>query len=261
MAGFFKGNQPMNRVRGAARRLVRAALPWVLLGLVLPMSATAASNDDRTPAPAAASADGAAGTTIDELHRHMDAHDLTELRTTYNGSYGASLLFYPEQLQYYVVLFHNKDFWRVIKTDAVGDAEKVYATFVAQTHKLAQVDIDAIRLQAGKRFTEHQLQLNRQRLDALNQDLARQHQQAQQVAQQQQQAQQEAVSLSGQLRSSSSQLQALQQRIQALEAQQSDPSLALPPAQQQQSTAAQTAGLAPAGTASSGTEPTAQVQP
>lgn len=166
--------------------------------------------------------------TIDELQQHMSAHDLTELRTTYNGSYGASLLFFPQQLTYYVTLFHDKDFWRVIRADQAEEAEKIYATFVEQSRKLAQVDIDAIRLEAGKQFTQHQLDMNRQRLEALRQDLARQQQQAQQVAQQQQQARQQAASLSGELSASSSELEAMQRKIQALEALQSDPTLALP---------------------------------
>jgi hypothetical protein len=166
--------------------------------------------------------------TIDELQQHMSAHDLTELRTTYNGSYGASLLFFPQQLTYYVTLFHDKDFWRVIRADQAEEAEKIYATFVEQSRKLAQVDIDAIRLEAGKQFTQHQLDVNRQRLEALRQDLARQQQQAQQVAQQQQQARQQAASLSGELSASSSELEAMQRKIQALETLQSDPTLALP---------------------------------
>lgn len=201
--------------------------------------------------------DSVSGGTVDELHRLMDAHALTELRTTYNGTYGASLLFYPDKLSYYVVLFHNKDFWRVIKTSVVADAESIYSTFSKQTRKLAQVDIDTIRLQAGKRYTQQMVAMNQHRLQSLRTDLQRQQQQAQQIAQQQQQAQQQAVSLSSDLRSSSQQLTHLQQRIQALESEQSNPELQLPPPGSQ-APAAPSSAPAAAGNAPPAAAPSAQ---
>jgi len=44
--------------------------------------------------------------TVDELRQLVDSKQLTELRTTYNGSYGASLLFNTSTLNYYVAPFH-----------------------------------------------------------------------------------------------------------------------------------------------------------
>ena len=41
----------------------------------------------------ASTQDDAPGSTVNYLRQLMDSHQLTELRTTYNGSYGASLLF------------------------------------------------------------------------------------------------------------------------------------------------------------------------
>lgn len=166
--------------------------------------------------------------TVDELRQLMDAQQLTELRTTYNGTYGASLLFNASTLQYYASLFQGKEFWRVIKTDSVENAEKVYATFVQQTHDLAQVNIDTIRLEAGKRYTESLVAYNEQRLRSLQQEADLQRQQSQQVSTAIQQAKQQAVSLSTDLRSSNTQLDQLNQRIQALQAQQGNLELALP---------------------------------
>lgn len=166
--------------------------------------------------------------TVDELRQLMDGQQLTELRTTYNGTYGASLLFNAGTLQYYASLFQGKEFWRVIKTDSVENAEKVYRTFVQQTEELAQVNIDTIRLEAGKRYTESQVAYNEQRLRSLQQEADLQRQQAQQVSSAIQQAKQQAVSLSTDLRSSNSQLDQLNQRIQALQAQQGNPALSLP---------------------------------
>ncbi|OOG50317.1 DUF2968 domain-containing protein [Rhodanobacter sp. C01] len=172
--------------------------------------------------------DVASGSTVNYLLQLMDSHQLTELRTTYNGTYGASLLFQIDKLTYFVALFHDKMFWRVIQTYSEKDAESIYRTFAAQTEQLAEVDIDALRLQAGKKYAEHMVAMNEQRLQNLQQDAARQQQQAQEVMVQQQQAKQQAVMLSSDLRSASNQLDAVQQHIHTLEAQQNNPELILP---------------------------------
>ena len=131
--------------------------------------------------------------TVDELRQLVDSKQLTELRTTYNGSYGASLLFNTTTLQDYAALFHDKDFWRVIKTDSVDNAEKVYRTFVQQTEELAQVYIDTTRLEAGKRYTENLVAFNEQRLRSLQQEAELQRQQSLQVSASIEQAKQQAV--------------------------------------------------------------------
>jgi len=197
----------------------------VSLVVVPPAFAKRAPKDDNEDAARTAPA---VRNTVEELRQLMDSQQLTELRTTYNGSYGASLLFNTGTLQYYVSLFHEKEFWRVIKTDSVENAEKVYRTFVGQTEELAQVYIDTTRLEAGKRYTENLVAYNEQRLRSLQQEADLQRQQAQQVSSSIQQAKQQAVSLSTDLRSSHTQLDQLNQRIQALQAQQGNPELSLP---------------------------------
>jgi RNase adaptor protein for sRNA GlmZ degradation len=197
----------------------------VSLLVVPPAFAKRAPKDDNADAARTAPA---VRNTVEELRQLMDSQQLTELRTTYNGSYGASLLFNTATLQYYVSLFHEKEFWRVIKTDSVENAEKVYRTFVGQTEQLAQVYIDTTRLEAGKRYTENLVAYNEQRLRSLQQEADLQRQQAQQVSSSIQQAKQQAVSLSTDLRSSHTQLDQLNQRIQALQAQQGNPELSLP---------------------------------
>ncbi len=190
-----------------------------------------ASHDGQAPSspvPAVGSSEAPASATIARLQQLIDTHQLTELRTTYNATYGASLLFQTSKLSYYVALFHGKQFWRVIQTDSYENAESIYRNFVAQTRKLAQVDIDTTRLQAGNAYAEHLIALNQQHLQNLQQDASYQQQQARQVATAQQQAKQQAVTLSADLHSTSDQLDAMKQRIRALEKQQADPSLILP---------------------------------
>lgn len=200
----------------------------VLLSLSVVPQALAARAPKGEPVEPARSAP-VVRNSVDELRQLMDSQQLTELRTTYNGSYGASLLFNTATLQYYAALFHEKDFWRVIKTDSVDNAEKVYRTFVQQTEELAQVYIDTTRLEAGKRYTDNLVAYNEQRLRSLQQEADLQRQQSLQVSSSIQQARQQAVSLSTDLRSTHSQLDALNQRIQALQAQQGNPELSLPP--------------------------------
>lgn len=216
----------MNRVHGAAWRLLWAPLAAVLLSSAA-WSADAGDAQRGNPGSAVAM-QNLAGSTLAELRRHLDANALTELRTTRNGNYGASLLFYPDKLTYYVTLFRGQDFWRVIRTDVVADAENVYRTFAHQSEQLAQVDIDTIRLEAGTKYTKHLLSINKERLDALQQDFQRERQQADQVAQAQKQGKQHAIALTSNLQSTSSELTALRERIRQLEAQQVNPELHLP---------------------------------
>ncbi|QRN55845.1 DUF2968 domain-containing protein [Dyella caseinilytica] len=189
--------------------------------------AAASAADNPAPATSAPAAQGPASI-VDDFHQLIDSHQLTELRTTYNSSYGASLLFQPDKLNYYVALFHGKDFWRVIRTGSYDEAQNVYHTFVSQTEELAKVDIDTLRLQATKQYTDHVVQMNQQHLQNLERDAEYQRQQAQQVAAQQQQAEQQSSSLTADLRASNNELDAVQERIRALEEQESNPTLTLP---------------------------------
>lgn len=211
-----------------ARHARSAAVLAVAMMLVAP-AATAARGDRAaaTEEPAARTAP-VVRNTVDELKQLMDARQLTELRTTYNGNYGASLLFNASTLTYYVALFQEKNFWRVIKTDAVDNAERVYRTFAQQSEQLAQVYIDTTRLEAGKRYTERLVAYNEARLRTLQQEMEQQQAQSAQVSAALQQAQQQAVSLSTDVQSTNSQLDALQRRIQILQAEQGNPELSLP---------------------------------
>jgi hypothetical protein len=179
------------------------------------------------PAPAPVSR-AVAGISPNDLRKLMDDHQLTELRTTYNSNYGASLLFQADKLSYYVALFHDKVFLRAVQSDSFNDADAVYRSFAAQTEKLAQIDIDTLRLDAGNKYTAHMVALNEQRLQNLQVDVNRQQEQARQVANAQQQAQQQAVSLTTDLRANNNQLDAVKQKIQQLEAQTTSTELDLP---------------------------------
>jgi hypothetical protein len=162
----------------------------------------------------------AANSTISELQQLMQSQSISEMRTTYNGNYGASLLFKPESRTYYVALFQQKNFWRVVKTQSDGQAEQIYKSFVGQTEKLAEVDIRRIKLEAEKSYTEQLIAAQETRLNALQNDLVVQQQQEQNVSVQQDQARQQAQLLSNKQQAARSELRGLQNRIRTLEAQQ-----------------------------------------
>lgn len=235
---------PMTHSRIVGRYLPVLTAMIFFFGIVMP--ATAIEN----PPASVAQGDLLESSSYD-LQQLIDDHQLVELRNTHNGSYGASLLFQADKLNYYVALSHEKVFWRLIRTDSVKDAENIYNAFVAQTEKLAEVEIDTIRLQAGKKYADQMVSMNEQRLHQLQQDLSRQQRQGQQVAALQERGRQQAVSLSADLRTSSNQLETVQQNIRQLQAQQENPALTLPATVEVAASRAKSVSDAPASASSS----------
>lgn len=198
LATFAQGNSNANRATVAQAIPVPADTP------VAPPAASAAVNSS----------------TIAELQQLIQGRTLNELRTTYNGNYGASLLFKSDDLLYYVAMFQQKNFWRVVKTTSEPQAEQLYKAFVEQTLQLADVDIRRIKLDAERASTEKLIATNESRLNALQSDLTVQRQQEQQVAARQEQARQEAAALTNDRQAAREQLTVLQRQIKALEEQQ-----------------------------------------
>ncbi|MGB6008426.1 DUF2968 domain-containing protein [Castellaniella sp.] len=173
----------------------------------------------QTPAvkPAATPQPSGAGAQLQQL---IQERAVTELRTVYNGAYGASLLFDTHSLEYYAALFYNKDFWKVTKTLDSKRAEQRYEQYARKSASLAEADLRRIRLQASYAHTEAQLNERSAELSALQADLDAQREQARQIAAQQTVAHQEAARLSKQQADAQKQLKALKDSIRRLEAQQ-----------------------------------------
>jgi hypothetical protein len=161
----------------------------------------------------------AAGNVAELQQQMIRGSDLSELRTTYNGSYGASLLFSGKEMTYYVALFQQKNFWRVIKTPDDTRAELIYKDFVRQSVQLSDVEIRRTRLEAQKGFTERMIALSQDRANRLQADLDVAHQQQTIVANQQQQTRAEATALAQQKAAAQGQLRAAQQLVRELQSQ------------------------------------------
>jgi hypothetical protein len=195
-------------------------------------AATAAS--EALPVPAAASEPAAQSQTIAltpdeaqqnaagnvaELQQMIRGSDLNELRTTYNGTYGASLLFYGKEMIYYVALFQNKTFWRVIKTTDATRAEAIYRDFAVKSQQLAEVEIHRIQLSAQKAFTDRMIALAQDHANRLQADLAVARQQQAVVADQQKQTRDQANTLQAEKSAAQDQLRAVQRQVRELQRQ------------------------------------------
>ncbi|SDG65214.1 DUF2968 domain-containing protein [Paraburkholderia phenazinium] len=156
---------------------------------------------------------------VAELMQMIHDSQLTELRTTYNGSYGASLFFYPQEMTYYVALFQDKHFWRVIKSQDDVRAEAVYAGFVQQTAQLAEVEIRRAQLQAQKAFIEDVIALSEDRAKRLQADLNVARTQQARVNDYQRQTQTEAVALRAEKEKAQVQLRQVQNEVLQLQRQ------------------------------------------
>ncbi|KHJ61303.1 DUF2968 domain-containing protein [Burkholderia glumae] len=161
-------------------------------------------------------ADDAQGS-VAELMGMLRDHQLTELRTTYNGSYGASLLFYPREMTYYVALFQDKHFWRVVKSQERPRAEMIYQNFVDQTVQLSDIELRRTELAAQKQFLERVIGLSEDRAKRLRADLEIAREQQAQIEARQRAAQDQARALAVEQRAAAAQLHELQRRVQRLQ--------------------------------------------
>lgn len=170
-------------------------------------------------APAASASDASAQGNVAELTQMLHDGRIVEMRTTYNGSYGASLMFDPREMTYYVALFQDKHLWRVIRSQEKNRAEMVYANFVQQTVQLADIEIRRTELQAQKAFLERVIALQANRAQQLQADLSVARSQQAEVAQRQKSAQEQTQALQVEKRAAQMQLRDLQEQVRQLEKQ------------------------------------------
>lgn len=170
-------------------------------------------------APAASASDASAQGNVAELTQMLHDGRIVEMRTTYNGSYGASLMFDPREMTYYVALFQDKHLWRVIRSQEKSRAEMVYANFIQQTAQLADIEIRRTELQAQKAFLERVIALQANRAQQLQADLSVARSQQAEVVQRQKSAQEQTHALQVEKRAAQMQLRDLQEQVRQLEKQ------------------------------------------
>jgi hypothetical protein len=189
--------------------------PGTSIALPAPVPGAQAETTALTPDENRQSAAG----NVAELQQMIHGSELSELRTTYNGSYGASMLFYGKEMTYYIALFQQKNFWRVIKTQDAARADMIYKDFVRQTVQLSDVEIRRTQLEAQKAFTQRMIALSQDRASRLQADLEVARQQQSIVATQQEQKRAETTALAQQKLAAQEQLRAAQRQVRDLQRQ------------------------------------------
>ncbi|CAJ0807137.1 MULTISPECIES: DUF2968 domain-containing protein [Ralstonia] len=181
-----------------------------------------AHSQTATPqAPAAATA--ASAGTVAELQQLLAQKRLTELRTTYNGDYGTSLLLVNEDTTAYVALSYRKELWRVYKFASVAPAEGAYDTLARQTRAWAEDDLRRAITAGQKAQLEREAQAAEQRAASLSQEVRIMQAQRQKMLEEQQTVRQQTQALDVERRAYKAQVDSLQQQIRLLEKQLNDP--------------------------------------
>ncbi|MGF6967101.1 hypothetical protein OKW43_004129 [Paraburkholderia sp. WC7.3g] len=202
-----------------SRTVAQAAQSWSQPGTATALPDTQQAGQAETTALTPDENRQSATGNVAELQQMIHGADLSELRTTYNGTYGASLLFYGKEMTYYVALFQQKNFWRVIKTQDAARAELIYKDFARQTMQLSDVEIRRTRLEAQKAFTQRMVALSQERASRLQADLDVARQQQSIVASQQEQKRAEATELAQQKAAAQDQLRVAQRQVRDLQRQ------------------------------------------
>ncbi|AET91639.1 putative signal peptide protein [Burkholderia sp. YI23] len=202
------------------KRLLIANIVLISAGLAGPFASVFAAGEISTNA-ASTTPDGAAAKNGDvaELERLIAGRKITELRKTLNGSFGASLSYFPEQMIYYAALFQQNAIWRVVKTQNDARAEAIYSDFAKMSVTLADAEIRRIKLEAEKAYADRQIAVQQERANRLQADLDIARAQQGQVTNYQQEQQNAVRELRTEQAAAQAQLRALQLRVQELQKQ------------------------------------------
>ncbi|NML29435.1 DUF2968 domain-containing protein [Paraburkholderia antibiotica] len=219
MAGQDGGTAPLAGTRPAVSELTPQP-DAAGQGVAGQGGASANAADATADAQAGAMAtSGTARGDVAELMQLIHDADLSELRTTYNGSYGASLFFYPSRMTYYVALFQDKHFWRVIRSDSAERAEAIYADFAQQTEKLADIEIRRTQLQAQNAYLQAIIETSQTQAQRLKADIDVARTQQAKVDDHQRQTRGEALALRAERDRAQAQLRAVQSQVMQLQQQ------------------------------------------
>ncbi|WP_020202599.1 DUF2968 domain-containing protein [Cupriavidus sp. WS] len=196
-----------------------AADPVPVAAAPAPLSAAPAGSPQASPASLGL---------VAELQQRLRDRTVRELRTSYNGDYGTTLMLADDQVVCYVALFYQKNLWRVFRFESIVPAEQAYRQVTRQSAVWAGDDIRRQVLASQKRAYDKALQDTEARANALNEDLRVMQAQRQRIAEEQQSAHAEVQSAEVESRASRIRLDQLQQQIRRMESSLADSGLATP---------------------------------
>ncbi|MCY0858457.1 DUF2968 domain-containing protein [Cupriavidus sp. D39] len=165
---------------------------------------------------------------VSELQQRLRDRSVRELRTSYNGDYGTTLMLADDQVVCYVALFYQKNLWRVFRFESIGPAEQAYRQVTQQSATWASDDIRRQVLASQKRAFDKALQETEARANALNEDVRVMQAQRQRIAEEQKASRAEVQSAEIESRASRIRLEQLQQQIRRMESSLADSGLAVP---------------------------------
>lgn len=160
----------------------------------------------------------AAGPTavVRELQALAKGNALKGVRRTEYGSFTTQLLFHAASGQYYAVIGHGDDVWRVVKTADSARALTQYDEFVRNTAELADDEQQRAELEAQTLAAAHALEAAQQQARQLADDLETERRYRALVSQQQQQAKAGVSELQQQRKALQAQLDAERRRVENL---------------------------------------------
>jgi len=141
---------------------------------------------------------------------------LSTFRTFQSFAYSASLLFYPRELVYYAVLYHDDAVWRVLKAGDIDAAEPAFRHFVEQAMRLADAEMRRAHLEAQNEQFSRLIAESEAQIDRVRVDLQRGGTQDQEVALKQQEVRKELAQLEGRRVAAQAQLNKLQRQLHQL---------------------------------------------
>jgi Protein of unknown function (DUF2968) len=141
---------------------------------------------------------------------------LATFRTFQSFAYSARLLFYPRELVYYAVLYHEDAVWRVLKAGDIGTAEPAFRHFVEQAMRLADAEMRRAHLEAQNEQFSRLIAESEAQIERVRVDLQRGGEQDQEVALKQQEVRKELAQLEGRRVAAQAQLNKQQRQLHQL---------------------------------------------
>ncbi|SAK79163.1 signal peptide protein [Caballeronia calidae] len=235
--GSLLDNAPSFLARQRANGPIRFAAPDIVAedvpaddGIATPSSSTRVTPLRPAAVPTPQSGMQALqATQITEVEWLVQQDSLTTFRTFRSFAYSASLLFYPRELTYYAVLYHEDAVWRVLKAGDIESAEPAFRHFVEHAMRLADAEMRRAHLEAQNEQFARLIAESEAHIERVRVDLQRGGGQDQRVALKQQEIRKELAQLEGQRAAAQAQLSKLQRQLHQLNATVNDKVPHLPP--------------------------------
>lgn len=142
---------------------------------------------------------------------------LSTFRTFQSFGYSASLLFYPRDLVYYAVLYHEGAIWRVLKAGDIDAAEPAFRHYVEQAMRLADAEMRRAHLEAQNEQFSRLIAESEAQIERVRVDLNRGGDHDQEVALKQQEVRKALAQLEGRRAAAQAQLNKLRRQLHQLE--------------------------------------------